>query len=75
MDLSYFQATIINLSINLIYTLLTLWLVVMVFLWIDRRIFTKIDFEEEIKNGNIAAAIFVSSLFTFVAIVAGLSMR
>lgn len=75
MDSSYLQATAFTLLINLVYTLITLWIVVLTVHLIDRWVFKKIDFEEEIKKGNIAAAIFVSSLFIFVALVAGLSMR
>jgi uncharacterized membrane protein YjfL (UPF0719 family) len=35
---------------------------------IDRVFYPKVDFEEEIKRGNIAAAIFAGVLLLFVAL-------
>ena len=36
---------------------------------IDRWLYTRVDFEDEIKAGNVAAAIYKSALLLFVAVV------
>ena len=67
--------TIMNLVVNLIYTILALWLAILTFRLVDRYVFTKIDFEDEIKKGNIAAAIFAATLLIFVAIVVSMGLK
>jgi len=40
----------------------------------DRLVLKKMDLEEEIKNGNVAAAIFAATLVLFVAVIIGLAL-
>ena len=70
-----FLPTVISLLISLLFGLLGLIIAVVFIKMIDILLFKKLDFEEEIKNGNIAAAIFLSALFLFIAIILGNALR
>ncbi len=68
-------ATLINLGTNLIYTLVALALGVSALLFIDRKLLHKVDIEEELKKGNIAVAIFASTILLFVALIVSFGLR
>lgn len=68
-------ATLINLGTNLIYTLVALALGVSALLFIDRKLLHKVDIEEELKKGNIAVAIFASTILMFVALIVSFGLR
>ena len=69
MSLDFLEASLINLAINLVYTLVALYIGVQALLLIDRRLMKEISFEEELKKGNIAVAIFAASILLFVALI------
>lgn len=69
MDDQFWRATAITLAINLAYALVALVLGVLAVRWIDRRLYPEIDFTEEIKKGNMAAALFKGVLLLFVAVI------
>ncbi len=69
MSADFFQASLINLGINLLYTLVALFLGVQALLFIDRKLMKEISFEEELKKGNLAVSIFASSILLFVALI------
>jgi uncharacterized membrane protein YjfL (UPF0719 family) len=62
MDLAFAKASAVMLGINLIYAVIGFLLSVVAILVIDKIFLTKIDLQEEIKKGNIAAAIFAGAL-------------
>jgi len=68
------EQSITFLGINLIYALITLLVSVFALIIIDKYVFTKIDFIEEIKKGNIAASIFQSTILIFIGLVVAVSM-
>lgn len=74
MEISSLEQTLTFLGINLVYALITLLVSVIALLLIDKYVFTKIDFIEEIKKGNIAAAIFQSTILLFIGLVIAVSM-
>jgi len=74
MEISSLEQTLTFLGINLVYALITLLVSVIALLLIDKYVFTKIDFIEEIKKGNIAAAIFQSTILLFIGLVISVSM-
>ena len=74
MEITSFEQTLIFLGINLLYALITLIVSVFALVIIDKFIFTKIDFIEEIKKGNIAASIFQSTILIFIGLVVAVSM-
>ncbi|HBG61137.1 MAG: hypothetical protein A2Y03_07955 [Omnitrophica WOR_2 bacterium GWF2_38_59] len=69
MEINFIVATGMNLLINLLYTILALFIGVCGMKFVDNKLLKQIDLEKEIKEGNIAAAIFASTLVIFVAII------
>ena len=74
MELGSLQQTLTFLGINLVYALITLVVSVIALVLIDKYVFTKIDFIEEIKKGNVAASIFQSTILIFIGLVVAVSM-
>lgn len=74
MEITSIEQTLTFLGINLVYALITLLVSVFALLAIDKFVFTKIDFIEEIKKGNIAASIFQSTILIFIGLVVAVSM-
>ena len=74
MEIGLLQQTLTFLGINLIYALITLLVSVFALVIIDKYVFTKIDFIEEIKKGNVAASIFQSTILIFIGLVVAVSM-
>ena len=74
MEISSLQQTLTFLGINLIYALITLLVSVFALVIIDKYVFMKIDFIEEIKKGNVAASIFQSTILIFIGLVVAVSM-
>lgn len=66
--MDYVKARCLNLVVNLVYAVVALTVSVAAVRVIDRVFYPKVDFEEEIKRGNIAAAIFAGVLLLFVAL-------
>ena len=74
MDWQFVGATGVMLLMNLVYAIVALLAGVIAVRVIDHAVLKKIDLEEEIKNGNIAAAIFGSTLVLFVAVLLGFAL-
>jgi len=74
MDWEFVSATLVMLLVNLIYAVIALFVGLLAIKIFDNLILKKIDLEEEIKKGNIAAAIFSSTLLIFVAIILGFAL-
>lgn len=68
-------ATLFNLGINLLYTILALLLGVAALIIIDKRLLKKIEVQDELKNGNIAIAIFSSTILLFVALIVSFGLK
>lgn len=75
MELEFLTGSIINLSMNLVYTILALLVGVVSLKYIDNKLLKDIDIVEEIKKGNIAASIFGSTILIFIAIIIASSMK
>lgn len=69
MELEFFSVTLMNLGINLIYTIVALVVSMISLVIIDKKLLPGISIEEEMKKGNIAVAIFASTILLFVAII------
>lgn len=74
MELSSIEQSFVFLGMNLTYAIIALVVSVIALILIDKYVFTKIDFIEEIKRGNIAASIFQSTILIFIGIVVAVSM-
>jgi len=68
-------ATLFNLGINLLYTILALILGVASLIIIDKKLLKKIEVQDELKNGNIAIAIFSSTILLFVALIVSFGLK
>tara|TARA_B100001093_G_scaffold64233_1_gene54131 strand:- start:290 stop:520 length:231 start_codon:yes stop_codon:yes gene_type:complete len=75
LELEFFTASLINLLINLSYSILALVVGVYGLLWVDDKLLKNIDLEEEMKKGNIAVAIFASTILVFVALIIAFGFR
>ena len=75
MGVEFFSASIINLVINLSYTIVALLVGVYSLLWVDKKLLKSVDIEEEMKKGNIAVSIFASTILIFVAIIVAFGFR
>ena len=75
MEITTLSQTLVNLLISLSYAIITLIVSVTTLYMIDHFFYKKIDFIEEIKNGNIAASIFYSVILLFVAIIVTISIN
>lgn len=75
MTTDFFIATVVNLVVNLSYTLVALFVGVIALRVIDDKLLSNISIEEEMKNGNIAVAIFASTILLFVAMIVTFGFR
>ena len=66
---------IMTMVVNLIYTVLAIGLAVFAVRLVDKKVFTKIDFQEEIKKGNLAAAILLAAMLIFISIVVSSGLK
>lgn len=74
-DTTFLSTTALNLLINLVYAIAVFGVAFLTFLWSDRVLFKNIDFIEEIKRGNMAAAVFASVKLLFIAIVVAAALN
>lgn len=74
MGSEFIRSTLVLLAVNLVYAVTALIVGVLAVLGLDRWVFKRIDFQEEIAKGNIAAAIFAGVLLLFVAVIIGTSL-
>lgn len=74
MDWEFVRAASVMLVINLIYAVVALFVGVLAVRWVDDLLLKKIDLEEEIQKGNIAAAIFGGVLVIFVALIIAMAL-
>ncbi|MCC4798357.1 DUF350 domain-containing protein [Enterovibrio norvegicus] len=75
MGSEFFIASVLNLSINLIYTIISLLVGVYALLWVDKKLLKSVNIEEEMKKGNVAVAIFASTILIFVAVIVAFGFR
>lgn len=69
MESGLLGATAFNMGVNLVYTLLALLVAVVALFVVDRVLLRRTDIEAELRNGNIAVAIFASTILIFVALI------
>jgi uncharacterized membrane protein YjfL (UPF0719 family) len=74
MDWKFVMASSTMLLVNLVYAVIALFVGLLALRLLDRYLLKKIDLEEEIKKGNIAAAILAGTMLLFVAIILGLTL-
>lgn len=75
METEFFFATLFNLAINLLYTLLSLLVGVIALKFVDKQLLKNVDIEQQLQSGNIAVAIFASTILLFVAIIVSFGLK
>ncbi len=68
-------ATLFNLGTNLLYTIIALFIGVVALIVIDKKLLKSVDIDEELKKGNIAVAIFASTILLFVALIVSFGLK
>lgn len=69
METDFIVISLINLGLNLIYTIVALIVSLLALVLVDKKLLPNISLEEEMKKGNISVAIFSSTILLFVAII------
>jgi len=75
METQFFLATVFNLGLNLLYTLLALMVGVVALSIVDQQLLKGVDIQEQLQKGNIAVAIFASTILIFVAIIVSFGLK
>ncbi len=68
-------ATLFNLGTNLLYTVLALFIGIIALKTIDSKLLKTINIEEELKKGNMAVAIFASTILLFIALIVSFGLK
>lgn len=69
MEWDFLSASLINLLINLSYTIIALFVAVTALIIVDKKLLKGVDIQTELKNNNLSVAIFASSILIFVALI------
>ena len=75
METGFFVATIFNLVMNLIYTIVALFIGILALKVIDKKLLTSIKIEEELKKNNMAVAVFSATILIFVALIVSFGLK
>ena len=75
MQTEFLLATIFNLIMNLVYTIIALFIGILALKLIDKKLLTSVDIEKELKNNNIAVAIFSATILLFVAFIVSFGLK
>ena len=75
METEFFTASVVNLGINLIYTILALMIGIIGLKIIDEKLLKSVNIEEELKKGNLAVSIFASTILIFVALIVSFGLK
>ena len=75
METEFLIATLFNLGVNLLYTVVALLIAVAALTWVDRKLLRDVDIEKQLQNGNVAVAIFASTILLFVALIVSFGLK
>jgi len=75
MESEFLWATFFNLAMNLLYTVIALFIGLFALRIIDKKLLKSIDIEKEIKNNNMAVAVFSSTVLLFVALIVSFGLK
>lgn len=68
-ELSLVRATAISLAVHLVFGVIALFVGALAMKAVDRFVLRRLDLEEEISRGNLAAAVFAGALWIALAII------
>lgn len=69
MEPEFLKATLVSLGINVAFAVIALFVSFAAIRFFDAKFLRKVDIEEELAKGNVAVAIFASSIMLFVALI------
>lgn len=75
MESQFFLSTLIQLGINLLYTLFALLVGVAALKVVDNVLLKDVDIQKQLQNGNMAVAVFASTILIFVAIIVSFGLK
>jgi hypothetical protein len=75
METDFFIATLFNLIMNLIYTIVALFIGILALKIIDKKLLTTIEIEQELKKNNMAVAVFSATILLFVALIVSFGLK
>lgn len=75
MNTDFIFATLFNLGMNLVYTVIALFIGVGALVIIDKKLLKSTEVEKELKEGNVAMAIFSSTVLLFVALIVSFGLK
>lgn len=75
MNTDFFWATLFNLGVNLLYTVIALLVGVLALQFIDKHLLKTIDIQEELKKNNMSVAVFASTILLFVALIVSFGLK
>jgi uncharacterized membrane protein YjfL (UPF0719 family) len=75
MDTAFFLATLFNLFMNIFYTLIALVVGLIALKVVDSQLLKSLDIQEELKNNNMAVAVFSSTVLLFVALIVSFGLK
>ena len=75
MEAGFFLATLFNLFMNIFYTLIALVVGLIALKVVDSQLLKSLDIQEELKNNNMAVAVFSSTVLLFVALIVSFGLK
>ena len=75
METEFLLATFYNLLINLLYTVLALVVGVAALKFVDKQLLKDVDIQQQLQEGNMAVAVFASTVLLFVAIIVSFGLK
>jgi uncharacterized membrane protein YjfL (UPF0719 family) len=75
METGFFFATLFNLFMNIFYTIIALAVGLLALQVVDRQLLKTLDIQEELKNNNMAVAVFASTVLLFVALIVSFGLK
>jgi uncharacterized membrane protein YjfL (UPF0719 family) len=75
MEAEFIVATLFNLGVNLAYTIVALVLAVAALILIDRVLLKDVDIKNQLQDGNLAVAVFASTILLFVALIVSFGLK
>ena len=75
MESQFLLSTLIQLGINLVYTLLALLVGVVALQIVDNLLLKNVDIQKQLQDGNMAVSVFASTILIFVAIIVSFGLK
>jgi hypothetical protein len=75
MQSDFLVATLFNLGMNLVYTVVALLAALAALRVFDKKFLKTIDIEQELKNNNMSVAVFASTILIFIALIVTFGFR